>query len=898
MWWPWKRRSDADFAEEIQAHISGEVKRLVQDEGLSFGEAKSRAIRSFGNVTATRERFYESRRLLWLEDLRRDLHYGVRALRRNPAFAVTAVLTLALGIGATTAIYSVVDTVLVEPLPFAHSDRLVRVVENDVGGLTGRVIQRGVNIQEWRTRTTTLTDLIAVAPGIPTLVATDDGTTRLWGARVSANAFAVLGVNAMIGRTLQPPDQADPNVVVLGFEAWRRLFRSDPDVVGRHLEVRASSPQPPLTVLGVLPPGFEFPAGPLDYYRPFDPSRPPNQVPVVGRLREGVSLRAAMEEAHVIGTALRPPRPANARPLPVPRFEVQRLKDEVVRDLRPALWVLLAGALVVLVVVCVNVANLLLARGTAREREISVRMAIGASRNRIIRQALAECVLLAGAGTALGAVLASGGVLLVKRLASVDAPGIFQLTFSSTILPRGNEVGVNPKMFGVAVGVAAIACVVFGLISAVRLSQPRLTQRMGSRTRARQPRDARMQSILVVSQVMMATVLLVAAGLLTNSFVRLSRVDKGYDASNVLALQLVFPGDYSATRKTDAIEALLQRLRTHPNVQFAGFSRAGVFIGEEITYGTFVPRGRTLEEMRTDRDKPRVRSVTEGFLPAMGIPFDHGRDLTAADSGAGTPGIVINRRAAALLFKGRNPVGELVDWQFDKFLMQVRVVGVVQDLRNESLVQDLFPEVFVHYRQLLDVTQRLKAPLPQQDQTALGLLSFAIRTRTDPERMQSVLADIVRSVDANAGIDAVIPLERLVGNSIARERFYAVLLGIFAAIAGVLAIVGVYGVLVFTVVQRTQEIGIRMALGAQRAQVVALVIRQGLWLASTGIVLGLISAVAGSGALQSMLFGISPLDRTTFVGVSLLFGLVTLFASYLPARRATAVNPVVALRTE
>ena len=592
--WRWRRQSDADFAEEVHDHVLRETQRLVEDENLNFAEAKAQAVRSFGNLTASQERFYESRRLLWVDDLRRDFSYAMRAIRKSPGFAATAVLTLALGIGATTAIYSVVDTILLEPLPFANSDRLVRVVENEVRGLSGRVFQRGVSIQEWGARTTTLTDLIAVGQSIPTLVATDDGTKRLWGGRVSTNAFAVLGVNAVVGRTLQSGDDRDPNVIVLGFEAWRRLFQSDPKIVGRHVELRGNVPQPPLTVVGVLPPGFEFPGGAMDYYRPFDASRPPGQVPLIGRLRDGVSLSAAMDEAQVIGTAIRPPPPANAPPLPVPRFEVQHLKDEVVKELRPALRVLLAAVVIVLVIVCVNVANLLLARGTARHREIAVRTAIGASRGRIIRQMLTECLVLAAAAAALGALLASGGVLLVKWLASVEAPGIFHAMFGSTILPRGHEVGVDPKVFGIAFGVAATTCVAFGLLPALRLSRPRLTQAIGSRTNTVRPGDARAQSVLVVSQVVMATVLLVAAGLLINSFVRLTTVEKGYDASNVLALQLVFPGDYPTARKTGAIEELLRRLRSHPNVQSAGFSRAGVFIGEEITYGTFVPRGRTL----------------------------------------------------------------------------------------------------------------------------------------------------------------------------------------------------------------------------------------------------------------------------------------------------------------
>jgi hypothetical protein len=323
-----------------------------------------------------------------------------------------------------------------------------------------------------------------------------------------------------------------------------------------------------------------------------------------------------------------------------------------------------------------------------------------------------------------------------------------------------------------------------------------------------------------------------------------------------------------------------------------------VLIGEEITYGTFAPRGVTLEEMRAAPDRPRLRSVTEGFLPAMGIRFLGGRDLAAADFGAGSPAIVINRPAAALLFGKRNPVGEIVDWHFDKFRIEVRVVGVVEALRNESLDQNPFPEIFVDYRQLWDIVQRLKQPIPQQDQTALGLLSFAIRTRSDPDSMIPAVSQIVRSVDANAGIDAVIPLERLVASSVTRQRFYAVLLGLFAGVAGVLAAIGIYGVLAYAVIQRTQEIGIRMALGAQRKQVLALVLQKGLILAVTGIVLGLIAAAAGSRFLQGMLFGVTPLDPITFVFVSLFFGLMATFASYVPARRAVKVDPIVALRVD
>ena len=896
--WPWRKRSDRDFADEIDDHVRREAKRLVEEEGLNLADARARALKSFGNLVQAQERFHERGRLSWLEDLRRDLVYAARTFRRNPGFAAIAVLTLALGIGATTAIYSIVDAILLRPLPFANSDRLVRVVENEVGSLSGNIFQRSLPYQQfldWRARTTTLTDVIAFRDA-PTVVRTDEGAKRLWGARISADSFVLLGTEAMIGRALGPADERDPNVVVLGFEAWTRIFRSDPDVVGHQLPI-SGSPLPPLTVVGVLPPRFEFPTRPMDFYRPFDPSSPGGQVTLIGRLRDGVSLSAAMDEANVIGTALRPARPANAPPLPVPRFEVQGLKDEIVKELRPALRVLLATVGVVLMVVCANMANLLLARGTARRREMAVRAAIGAGRARLVRQMLAECLLLAMAGGIVGALIGAAGVAAVKHLATIEVPGIFRLLFGTTILPRGHEVVVDLKVFGVAFGIAAATCLMFGLLPALQLSRTNHMLAMSSRTGT--PRsETRLRSFLVVCQMTMATVLLVGAGLLIHSFVKLTTVEKGYDASNVISMQLLFPGDYPMARKGETIDAILNRLRQHSSVQSAGFSRAGVLIGEEISYGTFVPPGRSLSEMQAASEKPRLRSITEGFLPAMGIRFLGGRDLTDADLRSPSPGIVINRRAAAVLFPGRNPVGEVLNWEFNKFQVEVRVVGVVEELRNESLDQQPFPEVFVDYRQLRDIVQRVQAPPAQQDGSVFGLLSFAVRTRGEPDAMIPEVTRIVRSVDANAGIDSIVPLERLVTSSVTRQRFYAVILGAFAAIAAVLACIGVYGVLAYAVTLRTQEIGIRMALGAERGAVLRLVLRQGLILTLTGIGIGILGARLSTQLLQGMLFGLTPFDPLTFAVVALLFGAVALGASYLPARRATAVNPVVALRAE
>ena len=397
----------------------------------------------------------------------------------------------------------------------------------------------------------------------------------------------------------------------------------------------------------------------------------------------------------------------------------------------------------------------------------------------------------------------------------------------------------------------------------------------------------------------MATVLLVGAGLLIRSFVKLSAVEKGYDASNVLVFQLVIPVDYSIPRKTDTIETLLARLRATPNVEAAGITRHGVLIPEEITVGTFVPQGRTLDEMRANPIKPRLRPVSHGYLTAMGTRVLGGREFEAADAATAPPVLVINQTVARRYFGAANPVGQFVDWHVGKGpVSQMQVVGVVEDLRNESPHREAFPEIFIDYRQLLSLQRRWGDSAQRQDEMAIGFMSFAIRTKGDPASAMPAVRRIVRAVDPNAGIDAMVPMDRLVASSVARPRFSAVMLGVFAGVAGVLAAIGIYGVLAYAVIQRTQEIGIRMALGAQRAQVLALVLRRGLILTTVGIALGLTGAAAATRYLQGMLFGITPHDPKTFVAVSLMFSFVAAFASYVPARRATKVDPLVALRYE
>jgi predicted permease len=902
-------RDDQDLEQELRLHLE-----LAAEDALRRGtpESARRVSRiDMSGMTQAMETLRDQRGFPWLADLAGDARYTVRTMRKSSAFAIAAIVTLALGIGATTAIYSLVDTILVKPLPAAGSGVLVRVVENVPSRLAGRPpVQRGItypNFLEWRSRSRTLDDAFGVMD-LGRLARTVDGTARLWGGMISSNAFAVLGARALLGRTLDAADDAHPDVLVLSFDTWRRVFHSDERVIGTTIEFRSDwngSNTPELerrllTIVGVLPAAFELPTGSLDFYTPFilDDLTKSASVTLIGRLRPGVSLADAITEANTIGGAIRP-RPANAATLTVPRFDVQILKERMVQELRPALHLFLSAVVLVLLIVCANVANLLLARGTARQREISIRIAIGASRERVVRQLLTECLVLAIAGGVAGALLAAGGVALVKNLASVDAPGLFRLSFPSSIFPRVNEVRTDAQMLGIAFGIAALTSVVFGVLPALHLSRAEHLNAMGPRGTSSRVAQSRMRSALVIGQVVMATVLLIGAGLLIRSFVKLSTIEKGYDPANVLAFQVVFPPDYSTSRKTDTIDRVLTRLRAHPGVEAAGFTRAGILIPEEIHVGTFVPRGKALDEMRADPLLPRLRPVSPGYLTAMRVPLLAGREFQPADANGSTPTIVISRSVANRYFGTENPVSQFVDWYVGKGpAVPIQVVGAVEDVRNASPDHPASPDIFIEYHQLLALQQRWGDSPRRQAETTIGFVSFAVRTRGNPASTIPSVSKIIHGIDPDAGIDAILPMEQLVARSIARPRFYAVILSVFAGVAGLLAAIGIYGVLAYAVAQRTQEIGIRMALGAQRSQVVRLVLHKGMILTSAGILLGILCAAASARVIQGMLFGVNPVDRSTFLAVSVLFGVVATLACYIPARRASMVDPMVALRND
>jgi predicted permease len=557
--------------------------------------------------------------------------------------------------------------------------------------------------------------------------------------------------------------------------------------------------------------------------------------------------------------------------------------------------VILAAVVVLLLIVCANAANLLLARGTSRHREIAVRLAVGASRVQVFRQVLIECAALALGGGALGALLGAAGVVLVRQLATVEAPGIFRLMFGANILPRANEVAVDWRLFAIALAIATITAVTFGLLPALQLSRADHLRAMGSRGAGSSRGESRLRSALTLAQLTMATVLLTGAALLTHSFIKLSTFDKGYDPANVLAFNLLFPDSYSTARKGETIAALLERFRANPAVSAAGFARHGLLIGEELYLGAFVPPGKSIADAERERGV-RTRSISDGFLTAMGVPILDGRDLSPADSGDGPGAIVINRSAARRFFGDADPIGQSMNWVFGKSQSQMTVVGVAEDVRQEAATDSLVPEVFVDYRQFLAFNA---SDLPaRHNEFAIGFLSFALRTTGDPALQIPAVRQSIAAIDPNIGIDAIAPMEDLEASSRARQRFYAAILGVFAAVSALLAAIGVYGVLAYAVSQRTKEIGVRMALGARADQVLALILRRGLLLTTIGVTLGLVAAAAGARSMESMLFGIQPIDPPTFAAVAIGFASVAALASYFPARQATRVDPAVTLRDE
>ena len=896
-------RGEPDLAREIAAHLA-----LLEDEfirrGLTRDEARLAARRAFDGVEQTKERHRDARSFVWLDDLRRDVRYALRSLRRTPGFTIVAIVTLALGIGANTAIFSVVHAVLLQPLPFAHADRLVRLYENVPASETpNRKPQRigAVNVSDWlelRARSRALSHVVSYGFALVSPVGTDE-SVLFQGAAVSAGTFSMLGVQPMLGRSFQPSEEAagGEKVIILSHDAWRAYFNGDPNALGKTMTFTGNTTfvgglvlGAPYTVVGVMPPGFHFPFDTEQFWFPLVVTAPTDgrshRTVMMASLAAGVSAEAASSDVNAILYGIRGKTPpAGVDALGPPRFELVRVEDELASPVKPALIVLSVAVGFVLLIACANVANLLLARTAARQHEIAVRIAIGAGRGRLIRQALTESLMLALFGGIAGTVLAFGGVhefrALATNLSRFDLQGV------GVNFPRLDEIAVGRSVLAFTVCVSAATGLLFGLVPALRHSRTdrveALRESPSSTTGRRGQGGRSAQGVLVVGEIAIAILLFIGGGLLMRSFVKLASVDPGYDAPNVTTFQIALRGDrYPVAQLKTFADELVARLRSVSGVHAAAYARQLPLVNLQ---DSFALRTTPDKDLSTPQGAD-ARFVSRDYLRAMGMRVIAGRGFGEDDRAAHPRAMVINQTLAHREFPDENPIGRLVYAGPDPAPWEI--VGIVDDVRQVGLDREPQPQFFADLSQWPGGTRNLFPVGPY----------FAVRVRGDRAAVVSNALAIARQLDPDAALYNVATMEEIVSNSMTLPRMYASLLGLFAAIAVALAAIGIYGMMAYSVTQRTREIGIRTALGAQRAAVLGLVLRRSALLTGVGIALGLGGAAATTRYLQGLLFGIAPLDPSTFVMVALLFGGVATIAAYIPARRATQVDPLVALRCE
>jgi len=862
-----RRRVDRELEDEFRFHLD----QLVEEEiaaGVAAEEARRSALRKMGGITQFQEESRDMRRVNYIDDLLRDVRYAARNLRRSPGFATLVVLIMALGIGANTAVFSVVNAVLLKPLSYQDPDRIVTLSDSWRTGEAPTDLSKQVsilNFQDWHDQSSSFE---AMAYYASRETAVMPGATAEYArvTSVSPEFFRVFAIEPIAGRffTAEEMKPGSGGAVMISYAYWQSRFGGDPRVLGQ--TVRVSTPRP---IVGVLPPGFRFPHE-TDLWVPAIVSPQPrsaNNFLAVGRLRPGVSLGQAQSEMILLARRLEQQYPDSNKGRSV---AVTRMRDDMVGDIRLTLYLLLGAVSVVLLIACANTATLLLGKATARTREVAVRAALGASRQRIVRQLVTESLLLAFIAGIAGLVLAYWGSMALVSLAPAN-------------LPRLAETGVDRWVLAFTLGISMITSLLFGLVPALYASRIELSEALKQgATRVVSGRGvARMRGMLVVAEIALAVVLLSGAGLLIKSFVALHNVVLGFRPENVLVMRATMAGprDAALPRARQYFRDVLAQAAALPGVLAAGATMAPPgYVESTAVY--FLDRVPPQHEW--NRAPSVVLSiVAPGTFAALGIPLKAGRDFSNGDTEDRPFVAVVNEALVRKSFANQNPLGRTIFCPFDSF-KGMTIIGVVGDVRQRGPEREPMPECYMTYGQhAFNGTT----------------LSVVARTAGDP----NVLAETLRRVAQEKSPDVPMKfttMEAILSENVAAPRFRTLLFAVFAGLAVCLAMAGVYGVMAYAIGQRSTEIGLRMALGASTGSVLRLVLGQGLALAGLGLALGLGAAVTGTRLLTTVLFRVRPNDPVVYLAVAALLGLVALVACYVPARRASKIDPLTAIRQE
>jgi predicted permease len=870
---------DLDLDAEMAAHLEFAVEENIRN-GMPEEEARRQALIRFGGIPQAKELQRQTRGLPWMDVLGQDLRYTLRTLRREPGFTVVAVLILALGIGANIAVFSVVNTLLLRPLPFTNSEQLVWIAPPPSKcGLSCATYSTDA-YDQFRTNTRSFQDVTGyfAFSGADNLSLTRGGQPiPATSIDVIANFFQVLGIRPAMGRAFTADDARDgaPPVVLLTDAWWRRQFAADPAIVGKAFDMNGRQ----TTVIGVLPASFDFgavfsPGVKIDAITPLDMYGPPrdegNIITFIGRLKPGVTLAQARDDSkaasNIMCWNLKYPKTCGDYKgfvVPVP------LKDYVSGSLRRSLVVLWSAVGMILLIACVNLSNLMLARAAARGKEFAMRSALGASRGRVVRQLLTESLVLAGAGSVLGLFLA---LIIVRWLAHQGA----------IALPLLSTLHIDGAALGWTALIAVFAATLFGLAPGLKMAGGNLQEALkDSGPGSGQGRKhERTRSVLVVTEVALACILLVGAGLLLRSFLKVLEVDLGFQPDRAAAVKVDYddnvPGDktgeLSAERRRVIFQQILARVGSIPGVEATGMVDY-LPLGHNRAWGLPVPKGRTREEFK-DVSGPLVYVVSPGYIRAMGTRLS-GRDFTWDDGPKSQLVVLISQGMSHFFWPNENAVGKTLTNGRGELL----VVGVVDDVREENVEDSTGWQIYY--------------PMTQAGPNGAELV---VRTTLPPTSLASSVMGALRELNPKQTATEFRPIKALVSHAVSPRRFFMMLVAAFAVLGLLLAALGIYGVISYSVTRKTQEIGIRMALGATRGKVQAEVITQTLRLAATGIAVGAVASSGVAALIASLLFGTRPADPATFVGVVTLLAAVALLAGYLPARRASRINPMVALR--